>query len=163
MGAAAARSARGASAGIDGLTATMVKGAAAGTVLGHAFEQAVGWLKEYGAEIVKYAARTQTLGVVTNQLAKVNDYNAASVNRLVDRIKHLEIRHQATSLSEIDPSSVHPGIISWRLCSGLVHPMRRCGDFELLLSISPCCWPRPCRTGCRKFIWPALSPRSFAN
>jgi hypothetical protein len=60
MEAAAAKSARGASAGIDGLTASMVKGAAAGTVLGHAFERAVGWLKEYGAEIVKYAARTQT-------------------------------------------------------------------------------------------------------
>lgn len=94
MEAAAAKSARGASAGIDGLTASMVKGAAAGTVLGHAFERAVGWLKEYGAEIVKYAARTQTLGVVTNQLAKVNDYNATSVNRLVDRIKQLGVSTQ---------------------------------------------------------------------
>lgn len=32
--------------------------------------------------------------MVTNQLAKVNDYNAASVNRLVDRIKQLGVSTQ---------------------------------------------------------------------
>ncbi|MCC6389147.1 MAG: hypothetical protein IT167_00995 [Bryobacterales bacterium] len=90
----AARSARGAAAGIDGMTAAMVKGAAAGNILAHAFEQVVGWLKEYGTEIVKYAARTQTMGVVTNQLAKVNEYNSGAVGRLVERIKQLGISTQ---------------------------------------------------------------------
>jgi hypothetical protein len=43
---------------------------AAGTVLRHSFERTLSWLKEYGAEIVNYAARTQTLGVVTTRIAK---------------------------------------------------------------------------------------------
>jgi len=71
-----------------------VKGAAVGKVLGHAIERVLGWLEDYAAEIVKYAALTQTLGVATNQLAKGNDYSAASVNRLVDRIKQLGVSTQ---------------------------------------------------------------------
>ena len=41
----AVSAARGASQGVDGLTASVAKGAAAGTLLAHAFEKVVGWVK----------------------------------------------------------------------------------------------------------------------
>ena len=57
MEAAEAKSARGGAAGIDGLTASMVKSAASGTILGHAFEKAIGWLKEYGRPFGPFTIR----------------------------------------------------------------------------------------------------------
>ena len=45
-------------------------------------------------EVAKYAARTDVLAMVTQQLAKVNDISADHVNLLVDRIKALGITTQ---------------------------------------------------------------------
>ena len=90
----ATQAARGASAGIDGFTVSVAKGAAAGALFAGALEKVVGWLKEAGVEIVKYAARTEALTVVTSQLAKVNGYQESAVARLVERIKALGISTQ---------------------------------------------------------------------
>ncbi len=87
---------RGASQGVDGLTASVAKGAAAGTLLAHAFEKVVGWVKEYTLEAAKLAARNETLAVVNQQLARANSYNSDAIERLVDRIKALGITTQAS-------------------------------------------------------------------
>ncbi len=67
---AARNAARGASQGIDGFTLSVGKGVAAGAVLASAFEEVPGWIKEVGVETAKYAARTEALTVVTDQLAR---------------------------------------------------------------------------------------------
>jgi hypothetical protein len=92
----AVSAARGASQGIDGLTASVARGAAAGTVLAHAFEKVVGWVKEYTLEAARLAARNETLAVVNQQLARANSYNGDAIERLVDRIKALGITTQAS-------------------------------------------------------------------
>ncbi|MEN6532170.1 MAG: hypothetical protein ABFD89_00810 [Bryobacteraceae bacterium] len=91
---AAVGSASAASSGIDGLTSSVTKGAFAGTLLASALERVVGWLKEYGVEAVKYAARTETMTVVTQQLARVNGYEGDVLGRLVERLKELGITTQ---------------------------------------------------------------------
>lgn len=83
-----------ATVGLNGLEGAMTRSVAVGNVLSNVFQKMLGWLKEYGAEVVTYAARTQTMGVVSTQLAKVNGYNADAVQRLVERIKALGISTQ---------------------------------------------------------------------
>ncbi|HWR54464.1 MAG TPA: hypothetical protein VN428_25375, partial [Bryobacteraceae bacterium] len=92
---AAKTAARGASQGIDGFAVSVAKGAAAGTVLAHAFEKVVGWVKEYTLEAAKLAARNETLAVVNQQLARANGYQGDSIERLVERVKALGITTQA--------------------------------------------------------------------
>ena len=94
MEAAATKSARGASQGIDGMTTSMVKGATAGNLLAEGIKTALGWLKEMTLEVAKYAARTEVMSVVTNKLAEVNGHSAQFVGMLVDRIKQLGITTQ---------------------------------------------------------------------
>lgn len=91
---AAVRAARVTSSGMDGFTASMVKGAAAGNLIAESVKTALGWLKQMTVEVAKYAARTEVLGVVTQQLAKVNDISASKVDLLVNRIKALGITTQ---------------------------------------------------------------------
>ena len=94
MEAAAAKTARGASSGIDGMTASMVKGATAGNLLADGIKKALGWLKDMTVEVAKYAARTDVMALVSQQLAKVNHVAAGEVDLLVDRIKDLGITTQ---------------------------------------------------------------------
>lgn len=90
----ASRASRGASAGIDGMTASMAKGATAGNLFADSIQKVLGWARELTVEVAKYAARTEVLGVVTQQLAKVNGLSAAGVGLLVDRVKALGITTQ---------------------------------------------------------------------
>ncbi|HPT27660.1 MAG TPA: hypothetical protein PLZ95_14665 [Bryobacteraceae bacterium] len=96
MEATAVRAARGASSGIDGLTVSVAKGAAAAGVLASAFERVVGWVKTQVEETSRLAARNETLAVVNAQLARANGYNEGSIERLVTRIKDLGITTQAS-------------------------------------------------------------------
>ncbi len=96
MEAAALKTARGASSGIDSLTVSIAKGAAAANVLSGAFERVVGWLKEQIVETSRLAARNETLAVVNAQLARANGYSEGSIERLVGRIKELGITTQAS-------------------------------------------------------------------
>lgn len=92
--AAATRSARAASQGIDGMTASMVKGATAGNLLAEGIKKALGWVKELTVEVAKYAARTEVMGIVSSQLAKANGIAAEKVNILVKQVAHLGITTQ---------------------------------------------------------------------
>jgi len=96
MEAVALKTARGASSGIDSLTVSIAKGAAAANVLPHAFERMVGWLKEQIVETSRLAARNETLAVVNAQLARANGYSEGSIGRLVGRVKELGITTQAS-------------------------------------------------------------------
>ncbi len=96
MEATAVKAARGASSGIDGLTVSVAKGAAAAGVLASAFERVVGWVKAQIEETSRLAARNETLAVVNAQLARANGYNEGSIERLVTRIKDLGITTQAS-------------------------------------------------------------------
>lgn len=90
----ATRTARRASSGIDGITVSMAKGAAAGVMMASAFEKALGWLKDITVETARYAARTEVLGVVTKQLAIANDLNVSSVQNQVKAVQKLGITTQ---------------------------------------------------------------------
>lgn len=96
MEAAALKTARGASSGIDSLTVSIAKGAAAANVLSNAFERVVGWMKEQIVETSRLAARNETLAVVNAQLARANGYSEGSIERLVGRVKELGITTQAS-------------------------------------------------------------------
>lgn len=95
MEAAALKTARGASSGIDSLTMSIAKGAAAANALSGAFEQVVGWMQEQIVEVARLAARIETLAVVNAQLARANGYSEGSIERLVERVKTLGITTQA--------------------------------------------------------------------
>jgi hypothetical protein len=82
MEAAALKTARGASSGIDGLTAPVAKGAAAAGVLASAFESVVGWLRTQVEETARLAARNETLAIVNAQLARANGYTGGSIERM---------------------------------------------------------------------------------
>src|SRR6266852_1215001 len=53
---AASKAAHGASAGIDGMTASMVKGAAAGNLIAESIKKALEWAKEWTIEAANHAA-----------------------------------------------------------------------------------------------------------
>jgi hypothetical protein len=68
---AARRAATGASHGIDGLTASMVKGATAGNLLADAIKTSLHWVKEFSIEAVKDAAHVERLEQATLALASL--------------------------------------------------------------------------------------------
>jgi hypothetical protein len=68
----AVRAARGASQGIDGMTASMIKGATAGNLLADAIKKAIEWAKEWTVEAAKDAAHTERAAVVARSLAKAH-------------------------------------------------------------------------------------------
>jgi hypothetical protein len=61
MEATAVKASRGASSGIDGLTVSVAKGAAAAGVLASAFERVVGWVISQIEETSRLAARNERL------------------------------------------------------------------------------------------------------
>src|SRR5512135_2666036 len=68
----AVRAAHGAAHGIDGMTAAMVKGAAAGHLLADAIKEAIDFAKEWTIEAAKEAAHTERAAVVARSLAKAH-------------------------------------------------------------------------------------------
>ena len=68
--------AKNASEGIDGMTASMVKGSLAGNLLVETIRGAAEWVKEYVAGAVEMAARTERLQIGTQVLAKARGLHA---------------------------------------------------------------------------------------
>src|SRR3954469_20253376 len=68
----AVSAAKGASQGIDGMTASIVKGATAGTLLADPFKEALSFVKEIAMESVKAAAHEERLAAAGISLAKAN-------------------------------------------------------------------------------------------
>jgi hypothetical protein len=75
---AAAKAGRGASAGIDGLTVSMVKGATAGNLLADGIKHAIEWMKEGTIGAARSAANTDRMEAVTRSLARVHGEGAAA-------------------------------------------------------------------------------------
>lgn len=90
--ATAAKAARGASQGIDGMTASMVKGATAGNLLADAIKEAVGWMKEWTIDAVKAAAREERLIHAGEGLAKAHGQAAASFKEAMEQVEELGIK-----------------------------------------------------------------------
>ena len=91
---AATKAASGASAGIDGMTMSMVKGATAGNLLADAIQSAMRLVKEFTIDAVKDAAHVQRMEVATLSLAKAHGINAAAVQAASDAIQNLGIEDE---------------------------------------------------------------------
>ena len=78
---AAGKAARGASAGIDGLTVSMVKGSAAGNLLADSIRKALDWAKEWTLGAAQHAAHTDKMRLSMVALARVHGVSAEASNR----------------------------------------------------------------------------------
>jgi hypothetical protein len=83
----AVNSARRASSGIDGMTASMVKGATAGNLLADAIKQAIQWAKEWTIDAAKAAAHVERLENATLALAKAHGINAQAVTAASEAVQ----------------------------------------------------------------------------
>src|SRR5436309_7303277 len=79
--AAATKSARAASSGIDGMTASMVKGATAGNLLADAIKKALEFAKEWTIEAAKEAAHQERAVAITRTLAKAHGDGAGAAQK----------------------------------------------------------------------------------
>ena len=84
---AAGKAARGASAGIDGLTISMVKGSAAGNLLADSIRKALDWAKEWTLGAAQHAAHTDKMSLSMAALAKAHGVSAEASNRAVEAVK----------------------------------------------------------------------------
>jgi hypothetical protein len=84
---AAGKAARGASAGIDGLTVSMVKGSAAGNLLADSIKKALDWAKEWTLGAAQHAARTDKMSLSMAALARAHGVSAEASNRAVEAVK----------------------------------------------------------------------------
>ena len=73
---AAGKAARGASAGIDGLTVSMVKGSAAGNLLADSIKKALDWAKEWTIGAAEHAAHTDKMSMSMTALARAHGVGA---------------------------------------------------------------------------------------
>ena len=87
--AAATKSARAASGGIDGMTASMVKGATAGNLLADAIKKAIDTVKEWTIDAAKQAAQEDRAAIVTRALAKAHGDGAAAAQKAVEAIREV--------------------------------------------------------------------------
>ena len=78
---AAAKAGRGAAQGIDGMTASMVKGAAAGVMLGEVMLKALSWAKAWTVAAIQGAMETERLQHVTLGLARAHTGTTAKARR----------------------------------------------------------------------------------
>lgn len=85
----AVRAARGASTGIDGMTAAMVKGATAGNLLADAIKKALDFAKEWTIEAAKGAAQEDRLVAVTRTLARVHGDGVEAAEDAVEAIRQI--------------------------------------------------------------------------
>ena len=86
---AAAKTARGASSGIDGITVSMVKGATAGNLLADAIKNALSWAKEWTVGAALAAANDERLVAVTRSLAKAHGDGVAAAEKAMDAIRQV--------------------------------------------------------------------------
>jgi hypothetical protein len=86
---AAGKAARGASAGIDGMTASMVKGATAGNLLADSIKRALDWAREWTIGAAQYAANTERMEVVTKSLAQRHGDSEEAAMKVVEAIKRI--------------------------------------------------------------------------
>ncbi|MCX6630895.1 MAG: hypothetical protein NTW28_25045, partial [Candidatus Solibacter sp.] len=84
---AAGNAARGASAGIDGMTASMIKGATAGNLLADAIKGALNWAKEWTIGAIQAAAAEDKMMASMVALAKANGVAASSAERAVEAVR----------------------------------------------------------------------------
>lgn len=89
MEAAAAKSARGAAQGIDGMTAAMVKGATAGNLLADAIKSALAWAKDFTVGSVMMAAENAKAEASLKALANAHGVGAAAAARQVSAIEEI--------------------------------------------------------------------------
>jgi hypothetical protein len=85
----AANAAKGASTGLDGMTASMVKGATAGNLLADAIKGALDWAKEWTLDAAKHAAHTDKMGLSMEALAKAHGVASEAAKEAIDTIKHI--------------------------------------------------------------------------
>jgi hypothetical protein len=85
----AVRAARGASQGIDGMTASMIKGATAGNLFADAIKKAIETVKEWTVDAAKQAAQEERAAVVTRALAKAHGDGAAAAQKAVEAIREV--------------------------------------------------------------------------
>ena len=86
---AATKSARAAATGIDGMTASMVKGATAGNLLADAIRKAIDTVKEWTIDAAKQAAQEDRATIVTRALAKAHGDGAAAAQKAVEAIREV--------------------------------------------------------------------------
>jgi hypothetical protein len=84
---AAGKATRGASAGIDGLTVSMVKGSAAGNLLADSIKNALDWAKEWTLGAAQHAAHTDKMSLSMAALARAHGVSAEASNRAVEAVK----------------------------------------------------------------------------
>ncbi|MCX6624673.1 MAG: hypothetical protein NTY38_27150, partial [Acidobacteria bacterium] len=83
----AVNSARGASRGIDSMTASMVKGATAGNLLAEGIRKAIDFAKEWTIEAAQHAAHTDKMALSMTALAKAHGVSVESANQAVEAVK----------------------------------------------------------------------------
>ncbi len=89
MEAAAVKTARGATEGIDGMTAALVKGATAGNLLADAIKSALTWMKEFTVGSVMMAAENAKAEASLKALANAHGVGAAAAARQVAVIEEI--------------------------------------------------------------------------
>ena len=87
--ATATKAARGASQGIDGMTASMAKGATAGNLLADAIKKVIDFGKEWTIGAARQAAQEDRLVSITRTLAKVHGDGAAAATRAIEAIRQV--------------------------------------------------------------------------
>ena len=91
---AATQAARGASQGIDGMTASMVKGATAGNLLADSIKSALNWAKEWTLGAAQHAAHTDKMALSLNSLAKAHGISTEAANKAVQSVKSVGFETQ---------------------------------------------------------------------
>ncbi len=91
---AASKAAHGASAGIDGMTASMVKGAAAGNLIAESIKKALEWAKEWTIEAANDAAHTDKMGMSMVALAKAHGVAEEAAKRSVEGGQESRLLHR---------------------------------------------------------------------
>jgi hypothetical protein len=89
MEASAVKTARGAAQGIDGMTASMVKGATAGNLLADAIKSALSWAKDFTVGSVMMAAENAKAEASLKALANAHGVGAAAAARQVSAIEEI--------------------------------------------------------------------------
>jgi phosphopantetheine adenylyltransferase len=135
---AAGKAARGAYAGIDGLTISMVKGSAAGNLLADSIRKALDWAKEWTLGAAQHAAHTDKMSLSMAALAKAHGVSAEASNRAVEAVKkvgfgtqdaiHRKRRGWRRSPRTPPPSKTSRPARRWRSCSWPSSRARRAGS-----------------------------------
>lgn len=111
----ATKTARGASHGIDGLTASMVKGATAGNLLAEGIKKAIEWAKEWTIEAAKAAAHDSRMEASTRALAKAHGVSAEAMEKAADAVRKVGFHFEDGLPGRIRSSPTYQSSTS-RLC-----------------------------------------------